>query len=243
MRIPRIIHQIWLGDLPRPQVMVDWFARWCELHPSWAIWEWRELPAGHLQQCTDIHGQRNGQAIIRPSAQERSLLGRACHLSQRSNIWRYLVLQQFGGLYVDTDVEPIRPIDFLIEELDVFAAQRRNAGRLIVETAFMGAVPGHPWIRDAIASLRTRDPTATLSMGTAYLTAVTARHPEVVLLPKDAVVFEQPPDWEEAKRLAVVPARDAGAKAFPNAHAVHHWGSLWHKLGFVPLKIPATRNV
>jgi hypothetical protein len=229
MLIPKLIHQIWLGaDAPHP-LMMEWRRRWRELHPGWELVVWRELGEG-----PDLHlvGSSLGRHVT-PVNIISALLSRAANLAQRANIWRYLVLREYGGLYVDHDVEPVQPVDSLLEDLTTFTARRSSVPYVMCENAFMGAVPDHPWLADLVTQLPTRDPTVSLSMGCDYLTAVTRRHPEVSVLPTDQVVFDPPADWTLAKQEAVVP--NSSQVYPPWVVAYHHWASLWHKLGFVAL--------
>jgi len=60
-----------------------------------------------------------------------------------SDYVRLLVIQKYGGIYVDCDVECIRPITSLLQH-EAFAAPQDGTGQLC--PAVFGAVPNHPWI-------------------------------------------------------------------------------------------------
>jgi mannosyltransferase OCH1-like enzyme len=227
--IPKLIHQIWLGDKPMLPLMVEWSERWKNLNPSWKVLLWHEIPGANLLWC-----EGSGWLVDGLTLEQASLLAKACHLSQRTNIWRYLLVKKFGGLYVDTDVEPFKPIDDLVRDFEGFAARRQSPYQ-IRECAFFGAVPNHPWVRQLVAELPTCDPTATLSMGTSYFTRIIGQHPEVAVLPENEVLFRVPDDWCCAKREAKLPESGL-ASAPPEAYAQHHWSSIWFPEGFAPLK-------
>jgi hypothetical protein len=222
MRIPKIIHQIWLGLEPPHPLMMRWRRKWLKLHPEWQLWVWREH-RGDLVCNQTCHK-------ITPCSY--SLLSEACNLAQRANIWRYHVLSFVGGLYADLDVEPVLPVDPFVENLEAFTAQRSTLP-FMRENALMGATPHHPWMIDLLGNLQNRDPAVSLSMGCDYLTEITKKHPEVSLLPKDKFLFVPPDDWSRAKREALLPDEASNP---PGAAAVHHWASLWHKRGFVPIE-------
>jgi len=244
MKIPRIIHQIWLGpksdsseeSLSLPSVMDTWRHNWSRLNPHWQVWLWGEIMTNKgLKLATSRNVLYGGRLcpVVSPLPSQDDFLCRACHISQRSNIWRYLVVQQFGGLYVDTDVEPCRPIEEVVIDHAAFAAVRIGSAPLtVVESGFFGATANHPWISDVVRSLSLKEPERSLSMGVELLTEVTRRHPEVSHLPTEQVVFDPPTDWAQARREARVPTCDEGARKYPGAFAVHHWSSLWHKDGF-----------
>ena len=123
-KIPKIFHQIWLGDHPMHPLMVDWRRRWVDLHPGWRFDFWREghRPEGHRPEGSAPATLTCDHAEIESSRPE--LLARACHQAQRANIWRYEIVARFGGVYVDTDIEPIRPLDDLLGGLEAFAVRR-----------------------------------------------------------------------------------------------------------------------
>lgn len=216
--------------------MSEWRERWRELHPTWTLVLWTDPEGTH-----HVEGNWRGRTLLTAPPPYQDLLGKACHLSQRSNIWRYLITSRYGGLYVDTDVEPFKAVDELVSKLPAFAARRRlppDCPR-IFECAFFGATPGHPWLRQVVAELPTRDPSVPLSMGVDYFTQVTEQHPEVVPLPEDLVLF-QLEDWVKARSKAVVPdARDAQSLGEPTAFAKHHWSSTWFPESFKLINAPA----
>ena len=90
---------------------------WREHHPEWEMPLWTD---------------DNLPELAHPGAFER---GR--HHAERADVLRYEVLRQFGGVYVDTDVECLRPIDPLLEGVQAFVAYQRPGE---VCNAVMGAV-------------------------------------------------------------------------------------------------------
>lgn len=234
MKIPKLIHQIWLGDA-MPPLMRRWRRAWRDLHPSWTLLSWTEqVCSGELHLHTEeaVALGLCSRPVVIPTREQADMLDRACNLAQHANIWRYILMLQHGGLYIDTDVEPFRPVDVLLENCHAFAAERRNFFPPMYENAFFGAAPGDPWIRDLVYWLSFKDPGRARSMGVELFTEVLRKHPEVAHMPTDKIVFEPPESW-----AATQPDPEPGQalKSFPEAHVVHHWGALWHKKGFIPL--------
>ena len=226
--IPRTIHQIWLGTAEMHPLMVVWRKKWIDLHPGWYFPLWTESEDG---QRLKVWGESESSPyVVIPNGEQQALLKRACHLSQRSNIWRYLIVMNFGGLYVDTDVEPYKPIDLLIGQSKAVTA-RRSIPYFKRECAFFGAEPKHPWVCHLVSALPTKVPEITLSMGTTFFTEITVQHPEVDVLPELAVVFKEPFDWEQSKREERLP--DENEIPSPLTYAKHHWSSIWYPKGFV----------
>ena len=99
--IPRVFHQIWVGPDPVLDGFEEWQASWARHHPAWELRLWRDenLP-------TDL---RN------PVVYE---LDR--HPVERADILRLELLFRYGGVYLDADLECVKPIDPLIDGLDFF---------------------------------------------------------------------------------------------------------------------------
>ncbi len=192
--IPKLIHRVWLGDAPMPEKMVRCGESWREHHPGWKqrLWTDRRLPRGV----------------------DRAALARCGNAAERSDVIRYHVMSRYGGVYVDTDFECLRPLDPLITNISAFAGYEER-GR--VASGIVGSAPGHPAFRrlaDEVARSAGRgiQPDAT---GPPLITRVLRDHPEVMVFPRE--IF-YPYHWTEL-HLAGGP--------FPEAYAVHHWTLSW----------------
>jgi mannosyltransferase OCH1-like enzyme len=126
--IPHVLHQVWVGPDPLPDEHRRYRETWARHHPRWELRLWSDsnLPT----------------KVARPEIHERLR-----HPVERSDLLRYELLRQFGGVYVDTDFECLRPIDPLLEGTDFFV-QAYSSG--LVATCIMGSVPGHPLVTTAI---------------------------------------------------------------------------------------------
>jgi mannosyltransferase OCH1-like enzyme len=126
--IPRIIHQVWLGetDPEPPQDFAEAAASWRNEHPTWEYRAWSGSEVDALF------------ATARP---ELLPLYRGYHRwVQRADAARYLVLFLHGGLYADHDIVCRRPFDGLLDA-PVVLAPTRPVG---VSNDLMAFVPGHP---------------------------------------------------------------------------------------------------
>jgi len=52
-KIPRIIHQVWLGGDPLPAQFEEWRKTWAAKHPGWKLMLWTELEAAELVEMVD----------------------------------------------------------------------------------------------------------------------------------------------------------------------------------------------
>lgn len=97
-QIPRILHQIWLGNNKMPADQWKWTKQWARLCRADGI-DYR------LWQDADIHSDAIPFSMINRDA----YLG-ATTMAQKADILRLELLYQYGGIYMDTDVEPVKSI-------------------------------------------------------------------------------------------------------------------------------------
>jgi mannosyltransferase OCH1-like enzyme len=125
--IPKILHQVWLGNASIPKQLTDWQSDWKAMYPKWEYCLWTDrsinklLDGYLLDLCRSLYNK--GEA---------------------SDIVRYAAMAKIGGVYVDFDMEPVRPFAPHILSLSAFVgleAQRKFK----VGNAILGAVPKHPF--------------------------------------------------------------------------------------------------
>ena len=74
-------------------------------------------------------------------------------MREKSDIARYQIIEQYGGVYFDIDFLPLRPIEDILRGVSAFVAYE-NAVNLA--NSPIGAVPHHPFLRRVIAELPAR---------------------------------------------------------------------------------------
>jgi hypothetical protein len=134
--IPRVLHRIWFGPSMPPE-FERYGEAWQRLNPHWEIRLWTE------DNLPPLTNQRLWDAA--PDLVESGLVNR-----MRSDIARYEILLAYGGLYVDTDFEPLRPIDGLIADHDMFAVAENQS---LIANGFVGCTPDHPFMRHIVERL------------------------------------------------------------------------------------------
>ncbi|MEL3901268.1 MAG: glycosyltransferase [Treponema phagedenis] len=95
--IPKIIHYCWFGGNPLPDLAVRCIESWRKYCPDYEIREWNE---SNYDVCKIPY---TAQAY---EAKKYAFV---------SDYARFDVLYQYGGVYFDTDVEVLKPIDELLE--------------------------------------------------------------------------------------------------------------------------------
>jgi mannosyltransferase OCH1-like enzyme len=141
--IPPIIHRIWL-DEPMPGAFREFGERWQRLHPTWAVQDWTSsaVLASDLSRLDMIHAARS----LFPKDWRRF----------QADVLRLSLLARYGGLYVDTDVEPFRNIQPLLDGHACVVGRSVNAdamGYHAITNSVMAAAPGHAWIQALVDGL------------------------------------------------------------------------------------------
>ena len=88
--------------------------------------------------------------------QNQALFESAVNWGEKADILRYEILNQFGGLYVDTDFECLRAFDALHKLCDFYIGlesieRRFQSPRM--SNALIACSAGHPMIRACINSI------------------------------------------------------------------------------------------
>lgn len=200
--IPKLIHRVWLSA-DTPSEVVDFGRAWERLHPGWTVVLWRDwtLPALVNQRAFDAS----------PSA------------AQKADIVRFELLARFGGVYVDTDMEPRKALDELLSDLRCAFAREDDRW---VGTAFVAAIPMHPFVvhvrdrlgaqvEEAAAGTPTNEVTGPKVVTAALQAWLTGGGEDVTVFPPSLFY---PYHFSEPHRRG---------EAFPDAYTIHHWAGSW----------------
>ncbi|MCL2280338.1 glycosyl transferase [Candidatus Saccharibacteria bacterium] len=124
-RIPRKIHYIWVGDKPLPEADKKRINHWRKLHPDYEIKLWNE-------KNFDI---------------ESNYWTREAYKAKRfalvADVIRIHVLKAEGGIYLDTDMELLRPLDDLLQ-YEAFLSYDSNHW---TGSSILGTVAGSTFIQ------------------------------------------------------------------------------------------------
>jgi mannosyltransferase OCH1-like enzyme len=180
-----------------PAEYVAFGETWRRHHPDWELRTWTDSDLPEL---------------VPPEAFERCR-----NFGEASDVLRYHVLHRYGGVYVDTDVECLQPIDRLIERVNAFAGYARPN---VIGSAIVGAIPHHPAIAktlEAVCAGAGSGPQVQAT-GPVALTSVLAEAEDVELF--DRATFYPLDYWQ-------IPFSDVDRSDLGESYAIHHWHATW----------------
>jgi hypothetical protein len=157
--IPEVAHWIWLNETLPPWASANIDSFRC-LHPEWTIRVWHELPE---KFPFDL----------------RVLFQQLPWYSSRSDIFRYWLLSEYGGVYLDTDIVALRNFDSLLHH-EFFLAPCQPTGHIQPHLAcgLMGSIPGSRSALRILESCRKRaelpEPPRRITYGPDLLTSLFA---------------------------------------------------------------------
>lgn len=123
--IPKIFHQIWLwGELPF--LFKEYQNTWIKFNPNWKLKVWNEKNISRLKYLN------------------KDILASLPNFAEKSDYLRIIILLEFWGVYIDTDFECYKNIDFLLKNCNFCIWEQFYYE---YPNAFIGASPEHPILK------------------------------------------------------------------------------------------------
>ncbi len=213
VRIPKIIHQIWLGK-PIPAVFKNLTLSWRKQHPDWEYRLWSDQDIGSFPLVT------------------KELIHKATNLGQKSDIFRLEILNRFGGLYVDTDFICLKPHDCFHYANDFYAGMENG----VIGNALIGSSPKHPILSRCLQQLsklrnfnlhtvqRTTGPSFITHMISDYIVHAQDRtviYPCAYFYPLHCNLRDQ--IWDHDNNIKAI-----RPYLKPETHSAHLWAGSWN---------------
>lgn len=222
--IPKIIHYCWFGRGPLPELAQKCIASWKKYLPGYEIKEWNE---------------DNFDVNIIPYTAEAYKAKKYAFVSDYARFW---ILYQYGGIYFDTDVEVIRPIDDIVErgnfmgfETDPKLQVKADASEASVNPGLgMGVAPGLGIIKKMLDFYEGRH-FEFIPGGIGQLTIV---HIATEVLLKAGL--EQQHGIQQVNDIWIYPAeyfcpinlKTGRIHVKPNTRTIHHYAGTWQDKHF-----------
>lgn len=205
--IPKIIHYCWFGGKPLPAAAQKCIASWKKYCPDYEIRAWTE----------ENYEIASAPLYVRQAYEAKKW-------AFVTDVVRLYALDRFGGVYMDTDVEVVRPID-------CFLRHRAFSGfedEVNIPTGIMAAEKDHPLIKELLAHY---DERPFLINGAPDLTTNVKTITDL-LTPKGFLPNNQ---FQEVAGLALYPydyfcPRDIHTmeiRVTENTYTIHHFAGSW----------------
>lgn len=219
--IPKIIHYCWFGRNPLPPLAIKCIESWKKYFPGYEIKEWNE---------------DNFDVNIVSYTKEAYQAKKYAFVSDYARFW---ILYKYGGIYFDTDVEVIKPMEDIVyrgpfmgrEHMSLMPKENSISGRCIPVNPGLGlgAVPAldlYSEILNFYSSLHFVLPNGSFNTATVvqYTTEILLRHGL-----KDADVQQQ------CMGITIYPKEYFCPKSFEdgkiylteNTYTIHHFAASW----------------
>lgn len=123
--IPKIIHCCWFGRNPKPELALHCINSWKKFCPDYEIVEWNE----------DNFDIQTAPLYVQQAYEEKKW-------AFVTDYVRLYVLYNQGGIYMDTDVEVLKPLDRFLKHKGFSGFENSTA----IPTGIMASVKEHPLI-------------------------------------------------------------------------------------------------
>ena len=106
--IPKIVHYCWFGNNEKPELIKKCIDSWHRYLPDWEFMEWNEsnYNVNAVQYTRDAYDAKKWAYV--------------------ADYARFDILNQYGGVYFDTDVELLKPIPEKILQNEAFTGFQSN---------------------------------------------------------------------------------------------------------------------
>ena len=130
--IPKIIHYCWVGNAPKPKSVLYCIESWKKFCPDYEIREWNE---------SNYDFTKNKYMKQAYEAKKWGFVPDYARLD---------IIYEYGGIYLDTDVEIIRSFDELLDQEAFMGFEETGEKTYYVNCGQgFGAVPHHEIIKKA----------------------------------------------------------------------------------------------
>ena len=128
--IPKIVHYCWFGNNPKSKLIKKCIASWKKHLPDWEIIDWNE-------SNYDVY--KNDYISAAYKEQKWAFV---------VDFARFDILNQHGGVFLDADVELLKPIPDKFLEHEAFTGF--ETGRTVAPGLIFAAIAGHPMLAKII---------------------------------------------------------------------------------------------
>lgn len=213
--IPKIIHYCWFGGKPLPKLAQKCIASWKKFLPNYEIKRWDES-----------NFDLNACAYVQEAYQAKKW-------AFVSDYARFAILYKYGGLYFDTDVEIIKPLDDLLARGGFMGLEQDGPKAIVAPGLGLAATHGLDLYREILDIYHMRhflnsDGSLNTTTVVTYTTEILRKHG-----------LQDKPGIQQVAGITIYPKEYFCPKDYvtgkltvtPNTVAIHHYTASWFSKG------------
>ena len=210
--IERNIHYVWLGDKPLPERFASFIDGWKKIFVGYNFIKWDE-------KTFDVESNE----WVKKAIQEKNY-------SLAADVIRAWALLNYGGIYLDTDVEVLKSFDELVDSHDFFIGYETNCW---LGCAILGAKKGHPVLKEAYSRYQQPCPNLNAKSNMRCVLNFSASLQRLYGIRLDGKKKEIPDNGIVLPRDYFFPKHyiTKETKRTENSLCIHHYGAAWHSPG------------
>lgn len=243
-KIPKIVHHIWLGS-NLPLYAIQYRLSWIKCNPGWTFVFWTDQPGNKFGDVTLNSFDELNQYLKNPNHKKYIVMNvknvklknkrlykeKARNWGEKSDILRYEILYNVGGLYVDTDFECLQSFDDLHHCLDFYTGVSDTKG-FSVYNGLIASAKYSPIMHKAISTLKKNNHRYG-SLGFSgpghftkcFLQSIRAHENDDLAVVAFPVTFFYPwPSKFKDDRIV-----DPESWIVPESYGLHYWKGAWDK--------------
>jgi len=153
VKIPKVIHFIWVGPNNFPRESIENVNSWIEKHPDWTVkfWTDRKRPLPNRNMEMKLVSDFNFESL-------KYCYEESDNYAEKSELLRYEILNQEGGVYVDHDVKCFKSFAPFHHNFNLYCGLEAPhkpvlSSSISVNNNILGASPGHPVLKRSIENV------------------------------------------------------------------------------------------
>lgn len=207
--IPKIIHYCWFGRNPLPDSVMQYIESWKRFCPDFEIRQWNEdnFDINKNRYCREAYEAKKWAFV--------------------TDYARLKILYEYGGIYMDSDVEVVKPLDDLLS-YNAFSGFE-GIGR--IPTGTMAAVAGNEWIELLLRDYDEKrfilpDGSLDLTTNVTYITNLTSEKYSLCL-DGEMQIFGNNMAMLPFDYLCAKSCEDGKILRTENTYTIHHFAGSW----------------
>lgn len=148
--IPNTFHFIWVGSNEFPAESIKNIQSWVERHPGYKVYFWSDRERVLPHSCMQLRLIDHFNWLFL-----KDLYLDSNNPAEKSDLLRYEILYQEGGIYLDHDVECFKPFNQFIDNFDLFCGLEFPHSPIATTSItvcnnIIGSCPHHPILKKAM---------------------------------------------------------------------------------------------